>query len=557
MHSPLTGFENLLTRDTQLSFFCLLAIHMPQAKPQTKPSNMRRATPAPQVQYQRSQKKKTRTKSANTRRLPGDLRKRVSARTAVYENGSESSLARAIALPNEFAGYRFPTASMPRTSTISLRDCQTVATDAMVPPGFSAGDVLFSLLGQPTCLGYYTGQVDAEALYKAQFITDLGTGTPIVTDYWRLLTGTLNYNYDNLQDWAPDSMMWMSGDKVHGRTMAIGSSASGRYVFLNPGDTIHTPLTTWTSNLAGQITFSVLQYSVDSEATIVASLTVAAVGGQCPATTWYTALEPGYFKLRFNGFASVTAGSVTNPEVKVYISVPATVGVARWHQVAMSELDPAINGDPILGCKTRVNASSLLLTNVSPEMFKQGTVLAARCQSKQFFDISRSDLTAAAEKYQGDAGKGCYTFMEYTEDRERFREYSNAKGLFIFDLDTPSFYHFIAISNASYLTQPNSYAMSFDTILEFQTDVPRYLKGVAHTPFDALVEARRHINSTQHWFYENPTHMEAIYNFLRRATRTALHYAPAVTRFASMIDPVRAPAYEAVGRAIKYIPVPS
>lgn len=221
----------------------------------------------------------------------------------------------------------------------------------------------------------------------------------------------------------------------------------------------------------------------------------------------------------------------------------------------MGELDAIANGDSQLGEDTRVVASSMLMTNTSALLARQGTVLAARLRGIDAFDVTPAALAKSDEKYAGDAAKGVYTFLEFSNEREKFRSCVIAETSMSYSLDIDDYCHFIQITCPQVATASNTFTVSFDNILEFKTDSARYSKSVANLSYGDLILARRCINSNPEWFFENPQHMAALYNWIlshaSAAVRGARRYAGPIAGAATAIDPSRAPLYQLLGKMLQ------
>lgn len=488
----------------------------------------------------RSQRKRARAQLARSIGEGAEPARQAISRSAISGN----TLARMIALPDEYATIRLPTVDMPRTSAISLKDVVTTSSPTTaINSSWSAGDLLVAYYGQAQRLcsfvastGTYTYQLDFSSVSTMATQWDLAVGPVPASEAYGI----------SALPWPLMSATNVSGP-VHGVTMSVGQSRSGNYIFMNAGDTIATILATaWTSTAVGTVQFNSYSYRADGERIPYWEESITLVAGNIPAATVImTAAAAGYYQIEFAGF-SFSAGSITSTHNGVRLYLKSSAGTAnRWVQKSMIDLDPGSNGDPNLGGKVRVNAASMLVSNTSAALYKQGTVVAARVRNVNFYDLTPSYMAPLAEKYTGPAEKGVYTFKEFTSYAEKFSEATVAKAGFYFDLDYDDFYHFIQLSNPNPATAANAYTISFSTAIEFQTDCARYAKGVSQFNFGHLTEARRVLNSNPHWFYENPSHMASIYNFLTRAVQGARTYGPKILDIAAMVDPQRALGYQA------------
>lgn len=467
-----------------------------------------------------------------------------------------SVMARAIALPGEYGAFRLPTVDAPRSSVASLKDQYTLTGNTGTPSGFSPHDTLLAYYGQPGRLAMIQTNWPTIVYYYLYMNNPKVSGP---TQSWIIIPQPISGSEATTLDWPVLYGTAVGNEAPHGRTMATGRSRDGNFILMDKGDSVVTlGNTTWSSSAVGNLKFEVFRYaSTDDEPTLVAEKTIDLDGGQLlHGTTLFTAAYAGYYKLVYTG-AYLTSGTIasSNNAVSLQLLVAAATGTySRWLQRSAIDLDPASNGDLNIAQNARVNAGSMLVTNTSAVINRQGTVLAARFRRTDVFNVSEANLALAAEKYTGDAAKGVYTFKEFTSYAEQFRTSGGINTGFWFDLDYHDFFHFVVISGGA---EPNVFTLTFDTVMEFQTDVGRYAKATCSDDFSALVAARKMVNSNPHWFYENPSHMEAIYNFLRtvgtRSIGAARTYGPAAARAASILHPAGAPAYEALAQFLRLV----
>jgi hypothetical protein len=307
------------------------------------------------------------------------------------------------------------------------------------------------------------------------------------------------------------------GAGPHGLTQTVGVQNDTPFLWFNSADSV---VVAWTgaSTLVGYVDATWMRYNGPGEPTTEGPSMNIQVGSAAGSSSFPAPPQAGgaYWALRFDGIRAST-GSI--PSMFLTLTMTLTYatgpGVGGWRQVSMQDLDPNAAGDINIVEEGRANASSVLITNVTSMLNRQGMVLAARIRQVPFWRVTTAILGRAAEKYQGDACNGCYTFFEFSDCRQQFRSHNNDYAA-IFDLDYNDYYHFIRISNSGYATQPNQFAVKFDNVLEFKTDISRYGKDVSHARFGDLVEARRLINSSPQWFYENPSHAADIYGFIKQ-----------------------------------------
>lgn len=489
-----------------------------------------------------------------TYRPPGRQQARAHIRQMAPRSSNAGRVAHSISLPGEYSQLRLPTASAPRTSVCSLKDQVTLTcANASATNTFAAGTMSMAYFGQPARLAMVT-----TALTTGNYDLIFGVGAS-ASDSWNLVPTALNSSvttYSIDAEWPLlNALARVGTTPPHGGALPVGRGVSGAYIFMNIGDTITNFTTTWTSSMVGNYTWHIYRFlDVGVNPGVYAFKTAALTAGQIASTAIFTATVPGYYKLKFAEFElSSGAMSSTGNIIKLALNCNATVG---WRHISMADLDQTTSGDANLGVSCRPSAASVLITNTTAAINRQGTVLAARIRAIPFTEMTPAALAGRGEKYTGDACNGCYSFKEFTQYGEKFREVTTPYS-YSFDIDYDDHYHFITISCPSVATMANTYTVSFDTILEFITDVGRYPKATSSFTFDDLFEARRLLNSNPHWFYENPTHMARIYNFVRDGIKGvgkfAQRIAPYAATAASAIDPPGAPGYAALSRMFRAV----
>lgn len=470
-------------------------------------------------------------------------------------------LAMSIALPGEVEAYRLPTVEMPRTSVASLRDVWALTTPQASPVGWPAGDMLIGLYGQPgRSLMFYSKTLASASTYNMWFGQN-GLVCRVVTQVNHLL-GLGDEN----TDWRPTVGIAVGGLGPHGPSLSIGYSptATKQFVFLDIGDKIDVLPGIWNdgatnSTMTGSVAWDVYQWmGPDEPAKIYGGIVTTITAGSSVLGT-FTSATAGYFAITFRGVIGWTSGSLLFNSGPVGVNVVTNGSLDRWHMHPLSDLDPNNQGDVNIASRARVDAASLLLTNTSALTNRQGNILAARVRSLDLLQITATSFSRMAEKYENDAALGCYTFKSFSEEAAQFNDHHNvvpavpsATGL-SYDLDYDDFYHVIRVS--SVITTPNNFALTLNTTIEFQTDIPRYMKDVSDFDYAALVMARRIVNSEVTWFYENPLHMSDIYGFIRNAARgvgrLVQNVAPYAAAVGSIANPSGAGSYHALSAALQ------
>lgn len=480
----------------------------------------------------------------------------IMQRANAASTAEEKLYAMAMGLPSEVGAVRFPTVDAPRTAVMSTLDQRTVITSAVAPTHasgssvFNPGDLVVAYYGQPGRLAMIWSTFSSPSYYMCLFSTAYG-----VSQDWTLTPSAIGGQIENNTPWPLAATAVGTFSAVHGKTMAVGVSAGVSYVFMNTGDKFTIMSPTGTSTMVGTMGLELHQWTGIETSALVSTASVTLVSGLPPAgVDVFSIPRPGYYRVDFGGFYPTSGSTTTAITMQLRLSLVATDG---WTQISMGDLDPNNKGDPSVGEEVRVNACSMLLTNTTSIMNRQGTVLAARIRSADFTDVSPTLLSRVAEKYTGDAALGVYTFKEFSDYAERFRNVvisDNTKGV-VFDLDVDDFLHFVQITCPGVALYPNTYTVTFATTLEFKTDISRYQKDVARGSHMSLIAARRLINSRPEWFYENPVHASQIYDFIKSLGRKALtgaaYAAPFVAKAASAYNPAGAPGYEALAQMLR------
>lgn len=475
-----------------------------------------------------------------------------------------SKLALAMALPRDHPNLRFPSVDAPRTSVCTLLDqfTQVTPTSGTAFADFASSDLLFMFFGQParTLMRYGPGPGSAgNGLYDCLFYNDsnpTNTGSIGESFNWTLTSvGIASGNTGGAVGYWPLSCIgWNSGTLSRGGLDYVGMSNDVPFLFMNIGDTLSTVLTAWTSTAVFSVAFNVVEWTGDGSPSTASSLQIGSVGNQIPAQTFFTCTQAGYFAIYFDGI-NVGSGGITSAINTVRIRLNTATASNYWQNTYCSDVESNNGGDSTMLTKSRVNAAALLVTNTTAIIGKAGTVVAARIKVDNPFYITTANLKRAAEKYTGQAEHGVYTFKEFTSECEAFADSCGPAIRPTFSLDVTDFFHFIQISCGP--SNQNTFLVSIDTSLEFCSDTARYAKGVSMLNHNDLILARRHINSNPVWFYENPLHMQDIYNFLKsvgnKTGRMVQKVAPYGAAMASMAHPAGAPAYSALNKALQML----
>jgi len=471
-----------------------------------------------------------------------------------------SGLAMHIADPTRCNLVRVPTTDYARTSTALLDDQVTIASTNSSPPGFSQTCLNAIFYGQParSMLCWQTLQdPDSTFTYNCYF------AGPGASTYW-----TIKYNNGDDYPYEPSSGWWplvaaTSEDtsSPHGQVLPIGLSANIPFVFMNAGDKFTganpTDYPFGSGDLTANLWFNVYRWCGRyTQPCLVQTGNINFSDGE-GFSYLFVAPTAGYYALNYAGASIVSGTSVTATwYIVVNLETYANVGWRFYHHV---DADVFAGGDPNMLLNVRATASTLLFTNATSALNAQGSVVAARIRSVDGLDVTQSILAKAAEKYEGNASKGIYTFKEFSAYAEVFRTCVLQSGEVdaalnpAYDLDFDDYYHYITMQVPS--ATINTFNVRYCTAIEFRLDSARYERSTSEQQYEALIAARKLISSNPEWFYENPLHMAQIYNFIRsyagsawRAIKTATPYATALMGVA---NPSLNPALLALNRAVQ------
>lgn len=471
------------------------------------------------------------------------------------------SLALALAIPGAGSGVRLPTEDGPRTSVMCCRDQFTVTNVQYNYSDFALGDQLFMFYGQPgRVLMYYT--VVPTSVYNLNFVNrNASTYLTAYTNYWNVSPAAVPTT-------VADSNFWTFAGATpndtavapHGTWLPSGLSDDVPYIHMNGSDRIEISHNNpWTGAAVGVLAFNVWVWNGPGSPPVkVNTVSVSITASNFTTGTLFSAGIAGYYALSFEGFV-INSGSITstNNSVRLALITSGTGATGGWVNRTMQDMDSTNFGDAAVGQQCRVNAASLLITNTSSVLNRQGTVLAARIKLDNPFQLTISALRRSAERYAGDAASGCYTFKEFSKEAENFVDAVGPGGALVFDLDYVGYTHVVMMTCPGVATSPNTYTVSADTVVEFKTDVARYQKAVSPYRYVDLVEARKIVNSNPAWFYENPMHMTQIYGFVKNMAKKFMQgvntVAPYAATIAGMAQPDKAAAYQALAAAVRGI----
>jgi hypothetical protein len=489
----------------------------------------------------------------------------MSVRTQGGAHERAKAYASAITLPQECNPIRFPTVDSSRTSKASFMDQYTVTTNTAVWQSWPAGDLLFAFFGQPNRLSMHqvTLPSGSTSVYPLNFLNKatLSSGlTWYLPINWGSLAGATNLTTPINADWPLLGATLTTGTvALHGTTMPFGTSREKKFIWADAGTVLSIASTIPVSTGGANLYLSLYEWS-DTIPAVVDEVAIPFNSGNVAGSTTYTFAASGYYAFQATNFVLVgPTASVINNLSTITMTWTNTGPLACWGTHHLGDLDAGIGGDPTMGRKIRVNASSLLLTNTTAEIQLQGTVLASRINEVPFNQVTPAILARAAEKYTGKAANGVYTYKEFTPYAERYVQVVDNTSSLFFDLDYTDYYHFIQLSSTSFSATPNTFTLSYSTMVEFQSDLSRHNKEVAlASDYQHLIMARAIVASSPQWFFENPTHLSTVMGWIRRGAQGvyngARSYGPTFLSGMSSAFPAYSPLLTSAANLLRALP---
>lgn len=204
---------------------------------------------------------------------------------------------------------------------------------------------------------------------------------------------------------------------------------------------------------------------------------------------------------------------------------------------------------PMMAKELRRTAATLLVSNYSSEYVAQGGIKAARMLPGVPGNPSSTEFADARDLFTGHAKTGVYTYSEFAQEDEAFHHHLTGLNGPLCRLQTTP-YSLITISNANWMTAPNTYQLICDSAVEFKTTSQLFTPAVSMLSCHDLDMARKINNSTK-WFYENPSHMEQIWKYVQKAWNTLRTHSTKIGAAASIMFPEAAPMIMPISRALQ------
>lgn len=498
-------------------------------------------------------------------------------------NSMAARIAYALALPSHHTAIRFPDQNAESTDVKGFKFVNrlTHPSTGNTSYGFDSTDFLIILFGQPACMYMYWRDPVISA-YTAWMCYQGSNGADlygqVATLFQRQNGGDAVYNVTRVWDLSlPVPIVGMSGNAgfFHGAYLpgAVYGLLPEYFIYMNRGDTIVLEFIVTYSNAltgySGNLTVEIYTYDLPGKPLVkgmqytgLAAAGSSALGGETrialPASNGRVELNieannAGWYAFTVTQMelASLApGGGVDMLQVDAAMSAGVEAGwsVACSPDFLSSTVVPIATGIPQLAENARVNACSLLITNTTSLLNRGGSVNAARIaynNARPEFLTKDQLMGTAEDTYTGDAANGVYTFMENTEwTAERHRCATGAGPLLT--LGNNSKYHYIAITAAL----PQTYTVTCNFIMEYKVaSVVLANNCTADGRLQDLLDARRLINESPEWFFENPLHMSQIFSWIKKGAKAFLHYAPTALTAAGAAS--GNPAFFALAAAMK------
>jgi len=180
---------------------------------------------------------------------------------------------------------------------------------------------------------------------------------------------------------------------------------------------------------------------------------------------------------------------------------------------------PAFTTSTVPYSSTRVTAVSLLATNVTKVLNKEGTVNAARINPRILnpFTFLVSDLTALhpAEKYYAGLEQGFYTYVPPSTDLAEFHDCTLTLNTIVptYRLDNSAFINAVSFNDPDGGT---NLALNVDWHIEFRSSSVLWPVGVSTVTLEALHQAQIVLLSAG-FFFDNIDHKRVLANVIRAA----------------------------------------
>jgi len=477
---------------------------------------------------------------------------------------SLNGLARAIALPAEYAPERFPSfPALERTAVMSFNQPATLNLPASTP-------VKMAVCRQAT-YPVWADFAQPGWCYTVGYTTELPV-TANVTNQILAVRKSLYYNAVGNQTASP-AKVGISGCTVGGPTWAIlgfdqgcgplpftyvPANATVTFVVygapLTPGATYRINYDQW--DFPGQCStgyMASVTIAANNRGAMTAALTV--VGGSgvwLRPTSLSESAATATTLFQMNIVTIVAAGTVAyTPSTADAGTVAVTPTAPVMFMPLVSPVEFANSALPWNG--TRMTAAAVLGTNVSQVLNKAGTVLAGRVNpfTNGMWTASTTSLNALhpAEKAWLPLETGIYTYCPPSTDMASFWDYDcdtadstgqNTQAP-MYRLDNDSLQNVMILTAGSVA---ESLAVTASWSFEFRTNSALFQIALSSIPIEVLHQAQLALSSAG-FFFENPTHK----SILDRVIAGVRRFAPPILKGLTAVNPVAGQAAQVLYRA--------
>lgn len=511
----------------------------PAQKSQKNKRNRKKNRPQPQVV----------NPSAPSAKTLGVVARNVNSMLHNHTKSIGLQLTKFMTLPMDTPSLRLPTRDMSKTAVMKTRN--TVRSREITSVGVDMGTTMLYLVTGYPALAYmcYPYPTNSTGRYTMGFSDKQGKAA--VSNLWFPWKDTIVP--------LPESSLRLSRCYIpivqRKLTSGVGYSGPGQYqplmqqdgvnyVFLQQQETVVVTAANVPTGTE-MVVFMNRMMDVGMEASEVAMTILNSTTLQYS----FSAPAPGWYNFELEGKCNMGAENVSFAMLSFTTNAAPT-----WGLFSMAELGE----DLAFADATRRTACTLLVTNTTSKYSVAGDVVAARLQlgvpwaDDEVTSLANimDKLNVASDRYVGKAANGCYTYLDFTESDETFREVCNRFQNPVFTPDEGAFTHVISFFNPSLATTPSSHLVTCDMAIEFKTASQRYITAVPDCEPDAL-QAARGLNNSTSYFFENPLHWRDIENYARRAWGLFRDNASLIAKGVSAVFPEAAPAAMAVGHLLQ------
>lgn len=444
--------------------------------------------------------------------------------------GSLTGLARTLALPGDTKPVRFPSfPALERTAVLGLNH-STVHSPY-------TGDSKIAVLRQATYPLWADVHRSHLAFFEFDAIGELGyrnlvhptiraclaggsgglqTGTfvnpPIILGFWD--TPALKHPIMGLDDrcgpapfiYVPRGAQMFHTTRYTGTPNGTEKFCIDYQVWQGPGETSDQTFTSSTAiSAGGTVTFSIASVGADRW------IRLNQYGSDMTTSTlkFYEQLETAVH----TGTAVATALATGNC-IQVGMPNPATM----FLPIATM---PDYHVSNVPWSSTRVTAVSLLATNTTKAINKEGTVLWGRIDPQQYdlFSVTSDQVASLhpSEKAFLPLEEGCYTYTMPSSDIMVFSDYIHKVDTFqvpIYRLDHVGMMNVGFFQDPDTTATPTQLALNLDMHLEFRTTSALFQIGMCGLPVETLHQAQLILMKIG-FFFQNANHESLIHKGLR------------------------------------------